>query len=288
MKIGITAGSYTRYGMSEGSRKAREHGYDCYDFSRFVNTETEFFKLPEAQFKAELLEYKRLVEAEGIQVWQAHSPWRHPAQDFTPEDRAERLSSFLKAVRGSGYLGATHFVVHAIMPFGTNSPEHPELMRDMNAEFMGRLAEEAKEYGVKHICVENLPFPALPINHTPQCLDFAKRMNKETNSDIFRVCLDTGHSNFCGERPADAVRMLGSYLGALHVHDNDGTADSHRIPGSGTIDWRDFSDALAEINYSGVLNFETLVPGDVPDGPERDRQERELALIGHKLAKNIR
>ena len=51
MKIGITAGSYTQYGMSEGSRKAREHGYDCYDFGRFVNTETEFFKLPEAEFK---------------------------------------------------------------------------------------------------------------------------------------------------------------------------------------------------------------------------------------------
>ena len=288
MKIGITAGSYTRYGTSEGSRKAKAHGYDCYDFSRFVNTETEFFKLPEAEFKAELLEYKRLVEAEGIVVWQAHSPWRHPAQDSTPEDRAERLDSFLKAVRGSGYLGATHFVVHAIMPFGTNSPEHPELMRDMNAEFMGRLAEEAKEYGVKHICVENLPFPALPINHTPQCLDFAKRMNNETNSVIFKVCLDTGHSNFCGEKPADAVRLLGKeYLGALHVHDNNGKADQHLRPGFGNIDWDDFSNALAEIGFEGCVSFETSVPSTVPDGEERDLQEIELAKMGLKIAKNI-
>jgi sugar phosphate isomerase/epimerase len=288
MKVGITAGSYTRYGIGEGSKKAREHGFDCYDFSRFVNTETDFFKLPEEQFKAELLEYKRLVEAEGIVVWQTHSPWRHPAQDFTPEDRAERLDCFLKAVRGSGYLGATHFVVHAIMPFGTNSPEHPELMRDMNAEFMGRLAEEAKEYGVKHICVENLPFPALPINHTPQCLDFAKRMNKETNSDIFKVCLDTGHSNFCGEKPADAVRLLGKeYLGALHVHDNNGKADQHLRPGFGNIDWEDFSDALAEIGFEGCVSFETSVPGDVPEGEERDLQERALAQMGLKIAKRI-
>ena len=288
MKLGITAGSYTRYGISEGAKKAREHGYDCFDFSGFVNTETAFFKQSEEDFKAELLKYKVLVEAEGIAVWQVHSPWRHPAQDFTPEDRAERLESFLKAVRGAGYLGATHFVLHAIMPFGTNSPDHPELMRDMNAEFMGRLAIEAKEYGVKHICIENLPFPALPINHTYQCLDFAKRMNKETNSDMFRVCLDTGHSNFCGEKPADAVRLIGKeYLGALHVHDNNGLADQHVIPGRGNIDWEDFSNALAEIGFEGCVSFETSVPPSIPDGEERDMQEIELANYGKKIAKII-
>ena len=81
--------------------------------------------------------------------------------------------------------------------------------------------------------------------------------------------------------------MLGSYLGTLHIHDNDGTADAHRIPGNGTINWGDFSDALAEIGFDGVLNFETMVSGEIPYGEERDRQERALAQIGHKLAKNI-
>ena len=288
MKVGIGAGAYDRYGVSEGARKAREHGFECYDFSRFVNTETEFFKLPEADFKAELQSYRSAIEAEGIIVWQTHSPWRHPAQDFTPEDRAERLDSFLKAVRGSGYLGAKYFVLHAIMPFGTNSPENPELMRDMNAEFMGRLAIEAKEYGVKHICIENLPFPALPINHTYQCLDFAKRMNKETNSDIFKVCIDTGHSNFGGEKPADAVRLVGGeYLGSLHVHDNNGKADQHLRPGFGNIDWVDFSNALVEIGFEGCVSFETSVPGSIENGEERDAQERELASWGLKIAKKI-
>lgn len=288
MRIGITAGSYTRYGITEGARKAKAHGFDCFDFGEFVNTETDFFKLPETEFKAELIHRRKLIEAEGIVVWQAHSPWRCPARDSTHEERAERLESFLKAVRGSGYIGATHFVMHALMPFGTNSPDNPELMKDMNAEFMGRLAKEAKEYGVKHIDIENLPFPSLPINHTSQCLDFAKRMNRETDSDIFKVCLDTGHSNFCGENPADAVRMLGrEYLGALHVHDNNGKADQHLIPGKGNIDWTDFSNALQEIGFEGCLSFETNVPNDIPVGEERDRLEYELAQTGHRIAKNI-
>jgi sugar phosphate isomerase/epimerase len=287
VRIGIGSWAYLRYGLEEGARRAREHGFDCFDYSNFIHTDTDFFNLPEIEFEKELKRQRTLIETEGIRVNQAHAPWEMPVRCATPAERAIKLEKASKAVRGTAYIGATDFVIHAIMPFGENSPEHPELMRDLNAEFMGKLAEVAKEYGVKHINIENLPFPQLPINHTSQCLDFVKRMNKETNSDIFRVCLDTGHSNFCGESPADAVRTLGSYLGALHVHDNDGTADSHRIPGNGTIDWKDFSDALAQINYGGVLNFETAVSNDVPIGPERDRQERELALIGHKLAKNI-
>ena len=288
MKIGITEGSYLYYGVREGAKMARAHGYECFDFGGFIHTETDFFRLPEAEFRAELMQRRRLVESEGISFWQAHAPWCCPERDLTEEGRAEQLECYLKAVRGTGYLGAECFVIHAIMPYGMNSPENPERMRDINAAFMGRLAEEAKEYGVKHICVENLPFPALPINHTPQCLDFAKRMNKETNSDIFKVCLDTGHSNFCGEKPADAVRLLGKeYLGALHVHDNNGKADQHLRPGFGNIDWEDFSDALAEIGFEGCVSFETAVPGDVPAGEERDRLERELAMKGHEIAKKL-
>ena len=288
MKLGITGVSYTRYGISEGARKAHENGYSCFDFGRFSETDTDFFKQSEADLTAELIRYRKLVEAEGIEVWQSHSPWRHPARDFTVEDRAERLDCFLKAIRGSGVLGVTNFVVHAIMPYGTNSPEYPDSMKEMNAEFMGRLAEEAKKCGVKHICFENLPFPALPINHTYQCLEFAKRMNKEINTDIFKVCLDTGHANFCGENPADSVRLIGKeYLGALHVHDNNGLADQHERPGNGNIDWVDFSNALEEIGFDGCLSFETRIPGGITDQAEMDRLDRELAESGKRIAKLI-
>ena len=288
MKIGITEGSYLYYGVREGAKMARAHGYECFDFGGFIHTETDFFRLPEAEFRAELMQRRSLVESEGMFFWQAHAPWCCPERDLTEEGRAEQLECYLKAVRGTGYLGAECFVIHAIMPYGMNSPENPERMRDINAAFMGRLAEEAKEYGVKHICVENLPFPSLPINHPAQCLDFAKRMNEETGSDVFKVCLDTGHANFCGESPADAVRMLGKeYLGALHVHDNDGKADQHKTPGNGNIDWVDFSNALAEIGFEGCVSFETAVPGDVPAGEERDRLERELAMKGHEIAKKL-
>ena len=68
MRVGIGAVAYEHYGVSEGARKAREHGYDCYDFGKFVSSGTEFFLQTEANFKAELLKYKSAVEAEGISV----------------------------------------------------------------------------------------------------------------------------------------------------------------------------------------------------------------------------
>ena len=286
MKIGITSRDYERYGFGEGARIAHEQGFDCFDFGGFMNTETEFFKLPEGEFKAELLKIKKAYNDGGIAVWQVHAPWCYPPKDSTPGERAVRLEAFLKAVRGASYLGSPNIVVHAIMPFGVNSPDNPELMRDINAEFMGRLAEEALEYGVEHINVENLPFPNLPINHTHQCLDFVKRMNRETNSRIFKVCLDTGHSNFCGENPADAARMLGrEYLGTLHVHDNDGKGDQHRLPGNGTIDWEDFSNALAEIGFDGCVSLETAIPSSIPNGEERYKLEKELADFTRRIAR---
>lgn len=287
MKIGISAGAYFQYGIEEGAKKAREHGYDCFDYNcAFVNTDTPFFNLPEDEFKAEIIRQRNLVESAGMTLWQTHAPWRWPAKDFTIEDRAERLEAFLKAVRGASYAGVTHFVVHAVMPFGAKSPENPELMQSINVEFMTRVAKEAREFGVKHIDIENLPFPLLPINHPNQCLEFAKRMNSELGGDIFKVCLDTGHANFCGESPADAVRLLGKeYLGALHVHDNNGKADQHKIPGEGNIDWDDFSDALEEIGFSGCFSYETAISKDVPFGAERDCLEKQLAMMALKYAK---
>ena len=288
MKIGIASGGYIqRYGLERGAEKMAAHGYECIDFSNFCNTETDFFKLPEAEFEKELTRQKAIINAAGITVHQAHSPWRHPAEDFTPEQRAERLEAFKKAIRGSAYLGATDFVMHCIMPFGTNSGENPELMRDMNAEFMAALAEESKKHGNIRINIENLPFPALPLNHPDQIVEHVKRMNREVSGDLFRVCIDTGHCNYCKYSAADSVRLVGSLLGTLHVHDNDSTRDAHATPGNGNIDWDDFSNALQEVGFDNVLSFETNVSGDIPNGEGRDRLERELAQTGLKLAKRI-
>lgn len=275
-----------RYGVEGAFKHMKNIGFDGVDFSELSYTELDLWKLDEEGFKKELTHIKDLALAEGLEIFQTHAPWRFPPRDYTEEDRAERFEKFSKAIRGTAYLGSHIMVVHCIMPYGAQAcDDHDEFMR-LNTKFYSKLAKEAQKYNVE-IHVETLPFPKLPINNAQQCVDFARHMNEVTGTDLFRVCLDTGHCNFCGEDPADAVRIIGGeMLGSLHVHDNDGHADQHRIPGNGTINWEAFSDAIQEVGYKGYFDFETYIPRDMPNGEDCERAERELVLLGHKLAKN--
>ncbi len=280
MKIGIESAAYFRsFGVEKGSYLAREHGYDCLDYGEMSVTETEFFRLPEAEFEKRLIYIKEEMAKNGIYACQTHGPWRHPARDFTEEDRAERFDAMSKAIRGTAYIGSKNFVIHTMMPFGTNTAERPEEMKAINFEYFNRLCDVAEEYGVV-INFENLPFLNLPINNCKQVLDFVKWINR----DCFKVCLDTGHALVSSEQPGEAVRMIGKeYLRTLHVHDNDGTGDYHRLPGDGIADWQDFGKALHEIEFDGVLSLETMVRAKDLSFEEWDKQAREL----YKTAKRI-
>ena len=61
MKTGIISFYFNKYGVKEGARRMREHGYDCVDYQNFVNTETDFFKLPEKEFEKILKEGKDIL-----------------------------------------------------------------------------------------------------------------------------------------------------------------------------------------------------------------------------------
>jgi sugar phosphate isomerase/epimerase len=73
-------------------------------------------------------------------------------------------------------------------------------------------------------------------------------------------------------------------LATTHVHDNDGRHDSHHPPGSGTIDWRAWREALDGVRYDGPILLECIrqlrqniagyqpriVNGLLPIGPPAD------------------
>ncbi|UKI13128.1 MAG: sugar phosphate isomerase/epimerase [Oscillospiraceae bacterium] len=151
----------------------------------------------------------------------------------------------VKAIRGTAILGCPYMVIHSIMPFGDDKDPDPERLWSMNYEFMGRLADAGREYGVI-VCHENMPMLALS-NSTPEAiLKFVRTLNHPN----FKICLDTGHCAVFGLSVGDAVRMTGKeLLRVLHVHDNDGHGDRHWLPYTGVIDWDDFSNALEEIGF---------------------------------------
>lgn len=273
MKLGITPYYISKYGMHDGAKRMLLHGYKCLDFQKFEKTDTEFFMLSEHEFEKQIIRERNMYEAEGIEIYQAHGPWRYPPQDGTELLRQERFDAMSKAIRGCAYLGAKTMVIHPIMPLGANCLEDSDEVKRINLEFMSSLCEVAKEYGIV-ISFENMPFRLFPINSVCEITDFAKKVN----SANFKVCLDTGHAIVCGESLAEAVRYIGKdMLYSLHIHDNYGKRDEHNPPPNGVGDWSMFKTALNEIGFDGVFSFETDI-SCLKDLREEDIDAKEIAL----------
>jgi sugar phosphate isomerase/epimerase len=79
------------------------------------------------------------------------------------------------------------------------------------------------------------------LENTPNALSSAERLLmflEATHMDL-KLCFDTGHANM-NEGVENAYRLLASRVRSTHVHDNNGTDDSHLFPmvaEGGTIDW---------------------------------------------------
>lgn len=105
-------------------------------------------------------------------------------------------------------------------------------------EFMHRLAEVGQRLGVVYL-IENQPYNC-PLGHDP--IEMANRV-AAVKSPHIRMCLDTGHAHITGD-VVQAMREAAPMIAYLHIHDNDGQQDDHRMPGDGTIDWSAFAGAL--------------------------------------------
>lgn len=261
LRIGTTEEYYTvAYGFEEGIHRLKKQGYDGMDYSEFVDTRLELFQKDHIQFVKYLEHQKKVCQSEGLEIYQAHGPWRYPPKDATAEDRFERFEKMTRAVEGTAILGCKKMVIHPLMPFGINDEGHEQETYEINLDFMGKLSEVGKANDVV-ICYENMPMPLLSMASVPSIL----KVVREINSDYFKVCLDVGHSIITKNIPGDAVRMIGKdLLAALHIHDNNGKHDVHIHPYAGVIDWENFCMALKDIGFDGVMSFELKMQKDLP------------------------
>lgn len=256
---------------------------------------TSFFN----QSDEEIFEYykpmKEAAKKYDVSISQAHALF--PAYR---RDRQERNSYLLKVIEKQmmvcQYLDCKSIVVHPW--YDAESTKEEE--REINLHIYRSLMPAAKKYGVK-ICLENT---FLSKNHriTEACCANAEEvcwyidtLNEEAGEDIFGFCLDIGHANVLGKNLYHYITALGKRLTVLHIHDNNGTSDSHMIPFSqrdktgyrSTIDWSKFIRGLKEIGYEGPLAFETFL--GIAALPEACRPEglKLVSSIGRHFRQEI-
>jgi protein FrlC len=84
------------------------------------------------------------------------------------------------------------------------------------------------------------------------------RLIEEQKYPNMGIALDTGHCNVNKESLTDSLLLLKKKNIPLHIHldDNNGQGDQHKIPGEGTICFVPFLQTLLETGYKGFLTVE--------------------------------
>lgn len=272
MKLSSTVDLFARYGEHR-YEKMKQYGFSYADFS-LADTNSAYYTASEEEVKKMLKAEVDLAAASGVTIWQTHGPWRWPSQDATEEDRAERMEKMKKSIHLTSLIGCKYWIVHPIMPHAIYERKDPEKSKstwDINRPFMRELIKTAHEENVI-ICLENMPMPEFSLGKVEDIIKFVKEMDDPN----FKICLDTGHAAVTKEACGDAVRAIGrDLLATLHIHDNNGTHDQHRLPYFGVIDWQDFAKALHEIGFDGTFNYELA---DAKNLPDRYHEEIMLKL----------
>jgi sugar phosphate isomerase/epimerase len=80
--------------------------------------------------------------------------------------------------------------------------------------------------------------------------------------DYLGMCYDCGHGNMPPKGADRAIGLdelegLAGRLIAVHLHDNDGTADQHRLPFTGTVDWGRLCRIVARSSYRKCVSMES-------------------------------
>ncbi len=201
-------------------------------------------------------EILRVCDDCAVRVSSLHA---HFGDDLDPssEDESIRAATLAEYEREAAYcaeLGAGMMVIHPSpprAPEGDVNRRHAQLQRSLDDFAM--LGERT---GV--VCaLENMP-PYHPVGADVRRLVEAVA---RAGSEHVQFLLDFGHAHMAGGIVA-AIEAAGPHLQHTHVHDNDGTHDTHLLPYRGTLPWDEARRALHTCGYDGEFMLEVFESAD--------------------------
>ena len=155
---------------------------------------------------------------------------------------------------------ATAGIQKAILHTGGGKDLSDEERYDRWIYYVRKLSEYVEGTGVT-LCIENM-------FTVPQCRTATqiKAIINDAGGKNLGVCLDTGHLHLSREQKKveqthrEFILESGDLLQALHITDNNGSADTHQMPYSARfgVNWHEVIAALDAIAYKGIFNLESI------------------------------
>lgn len=269
MKIGISCrGVVAKYGYEKGFELIKNAGFDAVDIGLECYGKREdpqdLYLASEDQFVDHFTNIRELAARYELEISQTHGRCR----TYTPELQQQEYARWVseRDLKATAVLGAPACVIHQI-----SSGRWPDnyldnaFMHKKNKEFFDWLIPYAETYKTS-FSLETFGRATVYGNKTVDSwadIDLLKEQFNMLDTEYKTICVDTGHTNeavpFGKPTAGEAIRMLGKDVTLLHLHDNNGTYDQHLPPlmgDPGAVKWPDVFDALDEVGYTGVYNFE--------------------------------
>lgn len=287
MILSQTIECVSKFGEFKAVEMLAKAGFDAIDFS-MSGMKNDDYILNSDQYKKHVSKLCETAKKNNIFFNQGHAiGYIYNEDDETAYNLLVQKN--IRALEIAGLMGIKTLIVHPVETGSYIGRE--EHVFEQNMKYYKTLLPYAEEYGVKIAC-ENMwcGDKKRGVTRGSVCGNPYEHAHyvDEMGSDMFVACLDVGHCSLAGREAQDCIKVLGSRLQALHIHDNDYKDDMHTLPGLSEMNWDEITKALAEVNYKGDFTFETNHFFDSLDSAEEAETGLKLsALIGRKLIKKI-
>lgn len=288
MKLCVQSGSIVfDHGYEKGYAMFREAGFEAIDWNIDVHWDAKairagkvptgsIFEKPVEDIIAYFADEVAILRKNGLVLSQAHAPF--PAYVAgQPQVLDYAIEVYKKCIELCAYYDCRNLIVHGISLTSGDANNTPADIDALNMKLYESLIPTLQKVGGKVVvCLENLfsgkgkNFYEGTCSDPHQAVAYIDALNAKAGMEVFGFCLDTGHINLLQKDFRTYIPILGKRIKALHIHDNDGYADAHLAPYTGSIEWKYFYTALREIGYDGDLDFETFAQ------TRRERLEAEL------------
>jgi len=186
-----------------------------------------------------------MIRGMGLYIENIHAE-TGGASDFW-EDSAAGAATFeyyLDLISECAEFEIPAFVMHVGIGAGALPP-----MNDLSVSRWQRMIDRAERLGV-NIAVEN--------QCAPEKNERAMEILAMFDSPRLGMCYDSGHGNTLKSEGTgkEMLKRFGHRLMALHLHDNDGLGDQHRLPFDGSVDWPPLMRQIEALGYRGSTTLE--------------------------------
>jgi protein FrlC len=247
MKLSISTFVYCNYSIEETVKRISECGYQGIEIwggrpHAYRNDLTE----------DEILNLRKLIEKSQLEI-SAFIPaqFRYPTSLCSPNAmiREDSVNYIKDSIVTSMKLGCKKV---SICPGHTLYGQGYENGIEQLSASIRELHKFAYEKDVTLLIEPAHRFESDLILTIKDGMNFISRLGL----DNLGIAMDTGHCYVNKESLVECVSLLKGFPYHIHIDDNHGTSDDHKIPGEGKINFLPFFRELKKNGYNGFLTVE--------------------------------